>query len=190
MTIVPTHPIIPDRFIPRFCDQCASPIRDRIETDDWNQYVCAANPLHSRWIQSPHAACVILLDEFGYTYIVERGIPPAVGGWCFPGGYEDYGDTAEWTIVHEAFDEARARIRGKKAIYLGQWFEEGPGVIVTGLLVHILRADMDAFIKSKEATRILRVRFRTMDPNTLAFNGNRLMLAAAREIIPIQREVL
>ncbi len=178
--------VIPDRFIPTHCDRCGAQCRDRIDSDDWNQYVCSANPRHARWIQSPPVAYVILIDEFSNTYIVERGIPPAVGGWCFPGGYVDYGETAEETIVHETFGEACIRIGGKRAIYLGQWFETGPGVTVIGFLVHIRRADANSFVPNTEATSRMAVNFWDMDPETLAFNGNRLALAAARKIV--QRE--
>lgn len=177
--------LINPRFVPHFCDQCAAPIREYIDGDDWNLFACSQDPRHMRWIQSPAVAYVVLLDERGDTYVVERAIPPAIGGWCFPGGYVGYGETAELTIVHETGDEACVRINGKPAIYLGQWFEPGPGVTVTGYLVRILLADVDEFIVNKEATNRKPVPFRSMDPGTLAFNGNRLMLAAARAIAPV-----
>ena len=177
------------RFVPLRCDKCDHPLRAWNEDkDDWNQYTCShPSTPHMRWIQSPPAAYVILLDEDDMTYTVERAIPPAIGGWCFPGGYIGYGETAEQTIVHETLDEACARIAGKKAAYLGQWFEEGPGVTVTGFLVRIKRADVDDFIPNKEATDRRATNFWQLDADGLAFNGNRLMLAAARAIVEQER---
>ena len=194
MTHHTTRPILTDRdrratihprFVPLRCDKCEHPLRGWQEgKDDWNQFTCS-NPdtPHPRWIQSPPVAYAILLDEFGDTYIVKRGIPPAVGGWCFPGGYVDYGETAEETIIHETLGEACIRIKGKKAYYLGQWFEPGPGVTVIAFLVHMRREDVDSFFPNTEATQRKALSFWDMDPTTLAFNGNRLALAAARKVV-------
>lgn len=129
----------------------------------------------------------MLLDELDQTYIMERAILPAIGGWCFSGGYTDYGETAAETIVHETSGKACIRIVGKKAKYLGQWFEPGPGVTVIGVLVRIKTADVDPFVPNKEATARREVNLWDLEPEILAFNSNRLALAAAREVVRKER---
>lgn len=182
MTKAKRRATIPDHFVPKRCDQCDSPLREWLETDDWNQYTCSnPNTPHRRWIQSKPAACAILVDEYGVTYLVVRAIPPAIGGKCFPGGHSDYGEVAEETIVHETLHEACARIYGRKPIYLGQWFIEGPGVAQSAYLVLILRADLDTFVPNFEASDRIAANFWTMDPDMLAFSAQKLALAAARE---------
>ncbi len=183
MTNDHNRPIIPGRFIPRFCDKCGDLIRERQATDDWNQFVCRTNPLHSRWIQSPPVAYAVLLDEYEYTYVIQRKIPPAIGEWCLPGGYVDFGETARDTITHETLEEACISIVGRRTEYLGQWYERHPGVTVTAFLVRIASTDVAEFIPNKEATHRMRLHLPTMDPDILAFRGNRLALSAARKIV-------
>ena len=178
------------RFVPLRCNRCDHPLREwNPDKDDWNQFTCG-NPdgPHMQWIQSPPVAYVVLLNVDDYTtYTVERAIPP-IGEWCFPGGYVDYGETAEETIVHETAGEACIRIAGKPVNYLGQLFEPGLGVTVIGFLVRINRADVDDFAPNKEATARREDIFWDLDPNILAFNGNRLMLEAARNLVRAERD--
>ncbi len=173
--------VIPERFAIYYCSRCGSDMRPRQSTDDWNQYVCRSEPPHSFWIQSPPVAYIIPVDQNRNTYLVRRGIPPAIGGLCFPGGYIDWGDTAEQTIVHETLDEACIRIDAKndQKIYLGQWFESGPGVTATAFLVRIRTTQVEEFVPNKEATERIKVNIWDLDPEILAFNGNRLAFTAA-----------
>lgn len=184
MTNAERRATIPDHLVPKRCDQCDFPLREWRETDDWNQFTCS-NPkkAHSRWIQSKPAACAILVDEYDTTYLVVRAIPPAVGGKCFPGGHSDYGEVAEETIVHETLHEACIRIYGRKPVYVGQWFIEGPGVAQSAYVVRILRSDLDVFVPNHEASERIPVDFWTLDPDVLAFSGQKLALAAARELL-------
>ncbi len=168
--------------MPVFCDKCSAPIRERLPADDWNQYVCSENPRHSRWVQSPPVAYAILLDEKGLTYLIRRGIPPAVGGLCFPGGYVDFGETPEETVNHEVQDEAGIDIEALKKLYIGSWFEVA-GVTVTCFLVRIRKHSVGEFVPSHESTERVAVDFRNLDPEILAFTANRLALQAARDYL-------
>lgn len=172
--------VIPKRFVPLFCEKCGAPIRDRQPEDKQNQFVCSADGSHQRWIQSPPVAYVIAVDENGDTYPVRRAIAPKIGSICYAGGYVDYGDTAAETIVHESLDESCIDISGLDPIYLGQWFEEGGGVTVTGFLVRMHSSMIAPFVANAESSQRLKWNIWDTTRDDLAFNGNWMMLLAAQ----------
>ncbi|MCR4312031.1 MAG: NUDIX domain-containing protein [Candidatus Uhrbacteria bacterium] len=180
------HPIAA-AYMPKRCRRCDALLLPHREGDPHNKFVCSLDEKHERWVQSGFVAYVIPLDPAEHAVVVRRGIPPAVGGLCFPGGYIDYGDTAEETVVHEAMDEACVKIDPNELIYLGQWFEPGPGVLVMAFIAYVAHADVLEFdadkIPNHESTERLIVDIHEMKPTVLAFNGNRLALAAARRMI-------
>lgn len=179
----PVHP----RLIPKFCEQCGAPMRDRRPEDKLNQFVCSAPAAHERWIQAPTVAYVIPVDEHDNTYLVRRKIPPAIGGICFAGGYDDFGDTHVETIGHETPEEACIDISGLEAVYLGEWFEAGPGVMVTGLLVRTTSTNLLPFIENDEASERITRSVWSINREELAFNGNWLALEAARRYLRASR---
>lgn len=178
--------VIPDRLLPKFCKQCGARMRDRRAEDKFNQFVCSADADHEDWVQSPSSAFAIIVDENDDTYLVERAIPPAIGGTCFPGGYRDFGDTDLETTVHETHDEACITICCH-GIYLGQWFEEGPGVTVTGFLVLVHSSRVAPFVKNTEASARFKRSIWDVQESDLVFNGNRLALLAARTKLKVLR---
>ena len=155
-------------------------MRNRVPEDKQNQFVCGQNATHQRWIQSPPVAYVIAVDENDDTYPVRRAIPPAINGICYAGGYVDFGDTAAETIIHESIDESCIDISGLSPAYLGQWFEEGGGVTVTGFLVRIHSSNIAPFVANAESSERLKWNIWDTTRDDLAFNGNWMMLLAAQ----------
>lgn len=172
---------IPDRFIPHFCVHCGAPMKQ--DPEIWNHFICTSDPddrRHDAWPQSPHVSYVIPVDEEGCTYLIRRGIPPAIGGLCFPGGYDDFGDTGEETVIHEAQEEAQISLlyARDQMIYLGEWHEL-TGVTVRAFLARIHTINVAKFVPSNEATERIRIPINELKPEDLAFPGNRAALTRA-----------
>ena len=47
----------------------------------------------------------ILLEDAGKILLVKRAYPPFKGKWALPGGYIEYGETAEKAAIREAKEE-------------------------------------------------------------------------------------
>ena len=57
----------------------------------------------------PAVGAVVLRDD-GAVLLVQRGRPPAVGTWTFPGGKLEEGETLEQAVVREVFEETGLRV--------------------------------------------------------------------------------
>ena len=196
MTILTTLPTDRERratilpfLVPLQCDRCNHPLRDwRDREDDWNQFTCS-NPTdpHKRWIQSPHASYAIIVDEMDRTPLVIRAIPPAKGGECSPGGYNDFGVHPIHTIGDESLSEAYIDIDDLPAVHLGTWVEAAGAVMVTYYLVRVHSSRISTFIKNKEASDRRMVSLWAHDITKLAFSANTHAFLAARAYITAER---
>lgn len=52
--------------------------------------------------------CIIQIDD--QLLIIQRKIEPEQGGWAFPGGYQNFGETAQEAAARELFEETGLRI--------------------------------------------------------------------------------
>ncbi len=65
---------------------------------------------HIHYLDPKVAACVVFRWEEG-IFLMRRGIRPGYGGWTYPGGYVDRGETLETAAVREAREEAGCEVR-------------------------------------------------------------------------------
>lgn len=61
----------------------------------------------------------LVYGESGGPLIIQRGNEPGKGGWAFPGGYQDYGETVETAAVREVFEEVGIRVDPSRLWYFG-----------------------------------------------------------------------
>jgi mutator protein MutT len=57
----------------------------------------------------PAVGAVVLRDD-GAVLLVQRGRPPGVGTWTFPGGKLEEGETLEQAVAREVFEETGLRV--------------------------------------------------------------------------------
>jgi ADP-ribose pyrophosphatase YjhB (NUDIX family) len=88
----------------KFCSQCGTPVEEQLfegklrPTCPQCHYVAFADP---------KVAATVLVEYAGKLLLVRRGIEPARGLWCFPGGYVDFGEDPVAAAVRECREEAR-----------------------------------------------------------------------------------
>ncbi len=65
---------------------------------------------HIHYLDPKVAACVVFRWENG-IFLIRRGIGPGYGGWTYPGGYVDRGETIESAALREALEETGCDVR-------------------------------------------------------------------------------
>lgn len=56
------------------------------------------------------AVGAVVLREDGAVLLIQRGRPPSVGSWTFPGGKVEAGETLEEAVVREVLEETGLRV--------------------------------------------------------------------------------
>lgn len=63
-------------------------------------------------------ALCLIHDNSG-PLIIQRGIKPGKGGWAFPGGYQNYGETVETAAIREVWEEVGIAVDPSELRYFG-----------------------------------------------------------------------
>jgi ADP-ribose pyrophosphatase YjhB (NUDIX family) len=73
------------------------------------------------YYRNPAPAAGVLLQDRGGVLMVRRKFEPAVGAWCLPAGFMEYGESPERCAVRELLEETglRARLTGLFGVYAG-----------------------------------------------------------------------
>lgn len=71
--------------------------------------------------RNPVPAAGVVLSGRDGVLLVKRRYAPAVGAWCLPAGFMEYGETPERCAVRELEEETGivARLRGLHGVYAG-----------------------------------------------------------------------
>jgi NAD+ diphosphatase len=99
----------------RFCPGCGHGPADR---PDPQAFTCAACGFHYHFNPAV-AAGVIAEDREGRVLLVRRAKEPARGRLGVPGGFVDFGETAEASARREAREETGIDVEGLR--FLGSW---------------------------------------------------------------------
>ena len=66
--------------------------------------------------RNPVPTVDIIIEHGGGVVLIERRNPPL--GWALPGGFIDYGETAEAAAVREAMEETSLRLEGLRQFHV------------------------------------------------------------------------
>lgn len=72
---------------------------------------CPACDLHF-YLNTATAVAVLLADPQGRLLMIERQKDPEKGKLALPGGFVDFGETAEQAVAREALEEVNLRVTG------------------------------------------------------------------------------
>lgn len=102
----------------RFCPRCGSPL---ISRDDHGRARPTCPLCGFIYYRNPAPAAGVLLEERGGILLVRRRYEPAMGAWCLPAGFMEYGESPERCAVRELREETglRARLTGLFGVYAG-----------------------------------------------------------------------
>ena len=92
----------------RFCPRCATPLVLRDDHGTRRRTCPACGYVHYR---NPAPAAGVLIHERGRVLLVKRRFEPAVGAWCIPAGFIEYGETPRHCAVRELAEETGLRCR-------------------------------------------------------------------------------
>ncbi len=105
--------------------------------------------------------------------LVRRSIPPGLGRWGFPAGFQDYGETLEQTAIREVREETGLTIELRRLFEVAH-SADNPRRLVN--LVVYLAVDVAGVVRAADDAS--DARFFSLDelPEDLAFDNNRDML--------------
>ncbi len=125
----------------RFCPVCGS---DRFTENDSSSKRCGACGFV--YYFNPRASvAVFIVNEKGELLVARRAKDPARGTLDLPGGFTEYGETAEEAVVREVKEETGLNVR------LGRYLFSRPNVYpYSGLDVHTMDFFFECRISSSE----------------------------------------
>jgi 8-oxo-dGTP diphosphatase len=91
------------------------------------------------------AATSLVLNDKNQLLLGKRGIEPAKGQWCLPGGFVELDESMEQAALRELKEETG--LIGKSKYFVGCTYQESDfygGVIIFGYSVEIIEGDMKA----------------------------------------------
>jgi 8-oxo-dGTP diphosphatase len=113
--------------------------------------------------------------------LVRRAMDPKKGLWSFPGGFQDYGETAEETARREVLEETGLSIRLERLLDVAL-SRANPHKLVN-VVVYLARAVAGELAAADDA---LEARFFLLDdlPPDIGFEGNRDILLRLQQRFP------
>jgi len=91
------------------------------------------------WIyfKNPASASAVAIVSDGRVVLVKRRVPPHVGSWCLPAGFQEYDEGPEETAVREVKEETNLDIRLRR-LHTVFFSTAHPG---KNTVVHVYRAE-------------------------------------------------
>ncbi|MDR2892448.1 MAG: NUDIX hydrolase [Deltaproteobacteria bacterium] len=131
----------------------------------------SCNDFHSRKRPYPTADALIYHKERGIVLVKRRFPPP---GWALPGGFIDYGESAETAAVREALEETGLTVRLKALLGVYSDPERDPRQHTLSV-VYLAECDNPEDIAGGDDAA--EARFFSLDslPSPLAFDHGRII---------------
>lgn len=98
----------------RYCPLCRGVLVGRALDGAVHPYCAACGFVY--WERPAPAAVALVRDGEGRLLYTRRRYPPEPGGWCFPGGGVEAGESAEEAAVREVWEETGVRVRVERQI--------------------------------------------------------------------------
>jgi len=92
-----------------FCPRCRSKLESR-PFGARNQQACPTCDW-IYWINPIPIAETIVINNAGQVLLIKRKFPPRVGDWALPGGFLDWGESAEAAAIREVREETGLEVR-------------------------------------------------------------------------------
>jgi ADP-ribose pyrophosphatase YjhB (NUDIX family) len=97
--------VSPERLsTPRYCQTCGAGIIERmIEAEGRRRYQCeSCGFIH---YMNPRVIAAVIVEHEGRLLLQQRAMEPGLGGWTFPGGFLEIGETPADGAAREAKEE-------------------------------------------------------------------------------------
>jgi ADP-ribose pyrophosphatase YjhB (NUDIX family) len=97
--------VSPERLsTPRYCQRCGSSLVERlVVAEGRRRYQCeACDFIH---YMNPRVIAAVIVEHGGRVLLQQRAMEPGLGGWTFPGGFLEIGETPGAGAVREAKEE-------------------------------------------------------------------------------------
>ncbi|MEJ2745847.1 MAG: NUDIX hydrolase [bacterium] len=102
---------IDNRSEENFCMRCGARLV-RVRMEGRLRPVCR----RCGWIhfKNPASASAVVIISEGRVVLVKRKVPPHVGSWCLPAGFQEYDEGPEETAVREVKEETNLDVQIQK----------------------------------------------------------------------------
>ena len=90
----------------RYCPRCRSEMVDRMAYGRLRRVCSDPECRFVQFIDPKVGAAVLAVSNDNRVLLVKRGVDPARGSWCLPGGFMEVGETPQATAVRECREES------------------------------------------------------------------------------------
>jgi len=147
----------------RFCPQCGGEL-ERREQAGRVRDVCPSCGFV--YYHNPLPGVAVIVERPDGLLLVRRKYPPQAGGWCFPAGFVEAGESSEETAVRECREETGLEVAIDRLVGVYSFDEDPPGGVVIFYTAHevggTLRAGDDAAeVRTFPLEEMPRLAFRT-----------------------------
>lgn len=125
----------------RFCPQCGHRLERREQAGRMRE-VCPACGFI--FYHNPVPGVAVIVEHEGGVVLVRRRYPPRVGGWCFPAGFVETGESGEETAVRECREETGLEIRVDDLVGVYSFDDEPQGGVVIFYTATVLGGELRA----------------------------------------------
>lgn len=94
----------------RFCNVCGSPVRRSVPVGDHRPRLSCSRCGHVQYNNPTNVVGIIPEAPDGRILMCRRATQPGRGGWMFPGGFLESGETSAEGAAREAREETRAEV--------------------------------------------------------------------------------
>jgi ADP-ribose pyrophosphatase YjhB (NUDIX family) len=114
----------------RYCPRCRAEMVDR-EVYGRARRVCPDATCRFVQFIDPKVSAAVLAEQDGKVLLTKRNMDPGRGGWCFPGGFMEMGETPQATARRECQEESgfEVEITGLIDVYYYEDYR-GSGVVI------------------------------------------------------------
>src|SRR5262245_33423838 len=114
----------------RYCPRCRAEMVDR-EVYGRVRRVCSDPTCRFVQFIDPKVSAAVLVEQDGKVLLAKRAMDPGRGGWCFPGGFMEMGETPQATARRECQEESgfEIEITGLIDVYYYEDYR-GSGVVI------------------------------------------------------------
>ena len=129
----------------RYCPECGQEL-ERRDQDGRVREVCPACSFV--FYHNPVPGVAVIVEHEGGIVLVRRRVPPQLGGWCFPAGFLEAGESSEEAALRECQEETGLAVQVDHLVGVYSFDDEPQGGIVIFYTAHVvggsLRAGDDA----------------------------------------------